>query len=115
MVAEIWQATPDQFPVVTLDAFVVMPNHVHGIVTLGMDRLDENPDLADVIGWFKTVTTNRYIWGVRDQGWPRFDGHIWQRDYYEHIVRNDAEMARFRTYIENNPAMWATDRYALPL
>ena len=115
MAVEIWEAIPEQFPDVSLDAFVVMPNHIHGILTLGTGDIEQNPDLADVVGWFKAVTTNRYIWGVRDLGWPRFDGHVWQRDYYEHIVRNDLEMDRYRTYIENNPALWATDKYALPL
>jgi REP element-mobilizing transposase RayT len=115
MVAEIWKDIPNQFPTVTLDAFVVMPNHIHGILQLDAADIDRNPDIADVIGWFKTVTTNRYIWGVRAAGWPRFDRHVWQRDYFEHVVRNDIELTRYREYIANNPTMWAIDKYALPL
>jgi len=115
MVAEIWEAIPNKFPMAILNAFVVMPNHIHGIITLASDTIETNPDIAGVIGWFKAVTTNRYIWGVRDAGWPRFDKHVWQRDYFEHIVRNDAEMNRYCEYIANNPANWATDKYALPL
>lgn len=60
--------------------------------------------------WFKSISTNRYIHGVRDHGWPRFDGHLWQRNYYDHIVRNDADLDRIRQYIENNPATWDADQ-----
>jgi REP element-mobilizing transposase RayT len=58
------------------------------------------------VQWFKTMTTNAYIHGVRESGWPPFDRRLWQRDYYEHIVRNEADLARIRNYIIANPARW---------
>ena len=114
MVADIWTVVPDQFPTVVLDHFVVMPNHVHGLLWFEADNRFLHPALGDVVGWFKTVTTNRYITGVRDAGWPPYDRHLWQRSYHEHIVRNDADMERIRTYIANNPANWHEDRYHGP-
>jgi len=66
--------------------------------------------LQGVIQWFKTMTTNEYMRGVKQHGWPPFPGKLWQRNYYEHIIRNENEMARIREYIMNNPAQWATDR-----
>ncbi len=60
--------------------------------------------------WFKSITTNRCIHGVRDHQWPRFDGHLWQRNYYDHIVRNDADLDRIRANIENNPTAWKSDK-----
>jgi hypothetical protein len=66
--------------------------------------------LHRVIQWFKTMTTNEYIRGVKQNGWPSFPGKLWQRNYYEHIIRNENEMARIREYITNNPAQWALDR-----
>ncbi len=114
MVAEIWTSIPDQFPTVVLDLSVVMPNHVHGMFWFEPRAGMTYPSLGDVIGWFKTVTTNRYISGVRDAGWPPYDRRLWQRTYHEHIVRNDTDMERIRTYIANNPATWHSDRYHGP-
>ncbi|MBW1788124.1 MAG: hypothetical protein JRK53_16105 [Deltaproteobacteria bacterium] len=66
--------------------------------------------LPRVIQWFKTMTTNEYIRGVKQHGWPPFAGKLWQRNYYEHIIRNENDMAHIREYIRNNPVRWATDR-----
>jgi len=63
-----------------------------------------------VIHWFKTMTTNKYIRGVKQSGWTPFPGKLWQRNYYEHIVRNENELIRIREYIRNNPAKWDTDK-----
>ena len=61
--------------------------------------------LFDFMRIFKSLTTTRYIHGVNEWQWPRFDGKIWQREYYEHIVRHDeSELRRIRDYIRNNPA-----------
>jgi len=65
--------------------------------------------LPDVVHRFKTMTTKRYVDGVERCAWPRFNGKLWQRNYYEHIIRNDADLNRIRAYIENNPARWAQD------
>jgi REP element-mobilizing transposase RayT len=109
MVINVWQEMPLSFPKVTLDAWMLMPNHFHGLLLLDAEDVTTNPRLGDVMRWFKAITTNRYIHGVRDHGWPRFDDHLWQRNYYDHIVRNDADLDRIRTYIENNPATWESD------
>ena len=114
MVADIWTSIPDRFPTVVLDLFVVMPNHIHGLLWFEPGATPSHPALGDVIGWFKAVTTNRYIHGVRTAGWPPYDRSLWQRTFHEHIVRNDADMDRIRTYIANNPATWHEDRYHEP-
>ena len=114
MVLEIWTSIPDQFPTVILDGFVVMPNHVHGIMWFEPGDAVPQPALGDVLGWFKAVTTNRYILGVRNDGWPPYDRRLWQRTYHEHIVRNGADMQRIRAYITNNPATWRDDTYHGP-
>jgi REP element-mobilizing transposase RayT len=68
-----------------------------------------NAPLSQIIQWFKTMTTNEYIRGVKELGWPRFDDKLWQRDYYEHIIRNADEANRIHLYIESNPVHWAED------
>jgi len=66
--------------------------------------------LGDVIGAFKSLVTVEYTRHVKRHGWPPFAGRLWQRNYYEHIIRNDNEMHHLREYIVNNPAQWDLDR-----
>jgi REP element-mobilizing transposase RayT len=56
------------------------------------------------------MSTNEYIRGVRDLGWPQFNGKLWQRDYFEHIVRDEDSLDRIRSYIRDNPLRWSLDR-----
>jgi putative transposase len=76
-----------------------MPDHMQGIVWLQPANSD-GPTLARLMQWFKTMTTNAYIRGVRDEEWSPFDRRLWQRDYYEHIVRDQASLERIRAYIK---------------
>lgn len=108
MVQAYWLAIPERFPTVALDAFVVMPDHVHGIALVG---IDPDPDaekatLGEVVRWFKTIVYSAYGRGVREEGWPPYDGQLWHRDYHDRIVRNDAELDAIRAYIEGNPGRW---------
>jgi putative transposase len=65
--------------------------------------------LGRVVQAFKSITTCEYIDGVKQSGWPSFPGKLWQRNYWEHIIRNDSEMVRISEYIRNNPAQWELD------
>ena len=56
------------------------------------------------------MTTNEYIRGVKAASWPSFNGRLWQRNYYEHVIREDCSLNRIRQYILDNPARWAFDR-----
>jgi REP element-mobilizing transposase RayT len=58
--------------------------------------------------WFKTMTTNEYIRGVKGLGWTPFQRRFWQRNYYEHVIRNDDSLNRIREYIINNPLRWSS-------
>ncbi len=66
--------------------------------------------LHRVVQWFKTMTTNEYIRGVKTLGWTRFNRKLWQRNYWEHIIRNEQEYQRIADYIINNPARWQDDK-----
>lgn len=83
-----------------------MPNHLHGIIVIDTDRRGEvpSPKLGNVVGYFKYQSTKE-INQKRDISGVRF----WQRNYYEHIVRNDEDLNRIREYIRNNPQNWTTD------
>ncbi len=104
-----WRKLPDKFLAVALDVSVIMPDHMHGIVWLQPSSA-EAVALGTTIQWFKTMTTNAYIRGVRNDGWPAFDRRLWQRDYYERIVRDETALERIRTYIAANPARWLAAR-----
>lgn len=174
MVQRVWEEMPVFYPGVETDAFVVMPNHIHGIVVLveagpcacpdrlarpamgqpqgvvptmtepdsgqpqGVAPTPTNPDptatpiadgpqgiapttgrsredeptlsLPDVVHRLKTMTTRLYADGVRQSGWLPFRGRLWQRNYYEHIIRDDDELNFVRQYILDNPARWDVDR-----
>ena len=66
--------------------------------------------LPVVVQWFKTMTTNEYIRGVKNKNWQRFNGKLWQRNYWEHIIRNENEYQQIVEYILQNPKKWAMDK-----
>ena len=126
MISRTWTETPTALPGVDIDWFVVMPNHFHGIVLLtwGSPGLGIAPDawqcgdrprrrgphIWDVLRWFKSTTGNRYRAGVHLSGWPEYHGKLWQRNYWEHIIRDAASLRRIREYIATNPSRWQIDR-----
>jgi putative transposase len=124
MVQDVWDELPAFYPGVQTDAFIVMPNHIHGIIILVgagshacLDEIGQPQGVAptrlslpDVVHRFKTMTTKRYIDGVKKFGWTPFRRRLWQRNYYEHIIRNDHALQRIREYIWTNPLRWHLDR-----
>lgn len=90
-----------------------MGKHSRGEHTMGEHVGGEHvgSPLRGVVQWFKTMTTNEYIRGVKNLGWPRFNGKLWQRNYYEHIIRNEKSYRTISEYIINNPAKWQDDKY----
>jgi len=124
MVKTWWLSIPDKYRHVELDEYMIMPNHFHGIIkNVGADQcvcpdpFNETKEKGEhtgsplpmIIQWFKTMTTNEYIRGIDAQGWERFNGKLWQRNYYEHIIRDDSELYAIREYIRYNPSKWDQD------
>lgn len=121
MVESWWNKLPQKFPTCETDAFVIMPNHVHGIIVMneaveadlriGPDRrgAHSRTALPRIVQWFKTMITNAYIRGVNEGEWTPFHGRLWQRSYYEHIVRSDDDLDRVREYTISNPLNWDDD------
>jgi putative transposase len=108
MVSEEWLALPARFSSVVLNEFVVMPNHFHGILYISPDSI-EQPTLGTIISPFKSIVTDRYITGVKTQGWASFERRLWQRNYYEHIVKTESALQNIQQYIRDNPLTWLTD------
>ncbi|MEM6807481.1 MAG: hypothetical protein AAF696_39145 [Bacteroidota bacterium] len=128
-----WQAIPDHFPFVKLDAYIIMPNHVHGIIIvdkLGTQHTDaqtqethnvqtqniaslrphntfgpQSGNLASIIRGFKI--------GVTKQARIILPEFAWQPRYHDHIIRNEESWDRIANYIVNNPASWKQDKFFL--
>lgn len=121
VVDECWLWLQKQYAYVELDAYVVMPNHLHGIIFItqnaeGDSRIDgsraggsrtaptPSKTLGRLIGAFKTTSTKKINHIKQTPG-----VQLWQRNYYEHIIRNEADLNRIREYILYNPARWEQD------
>lgn len=105
VVEDTWADLTKRFPTIELDAFTVMPNHIHGIIVLVGQGVAAPPKLGDVVGALKSLSAIAINRALSRSGRP-----LWQRNYYEHIIRNEAALDRIREYIATNPVRWALDR-----
>jgi putative transposase len=129
MVQQSWNELPEKFLNITLDLFIIMPNHLHGIIVITRgyecnggepcvrpyDKTVNMPDgtkentIGRILQIFKSVTTCKYAVGVKEHEWQPFQGKLWQRNYYDHIIRDKEELTKIREYIINNPLKWNLD------
>jgi REP element-mobilizing transposase RayT len=105
--------TKNKFNDINIISYVVMPNHFHAIIAnaavTNYQGEHAGLPLHHVVQWFKTMTTNEYIRGVKMLGWKPFNKRLWQRNYYEHIIRDDDDFNYIAEYIMNNPQKWKED------
>jgi putative transposase len=134
IIDKCWNEIPDHFSHVQLDKHIVIPNHIHGIIIIGKRvdslsgeyietlrrgtacRAPTNPieyfgkpvpgSLSTIMRSFKSAATKQ-INQLRNT--PKKS--VWQRNYYEHIIRNQSDLNRIRHYILNNPLNWKNDKY----
>ena len=125
IVERTWHSLPQRFPSVSLDSFVVMPNHIHFIVWLnsvgaplagahGVDQTSRAgaspaPTLGKVVGTFKALVATEWLKSL-ERNAPHRSGRVWQRNYYERVVRSEDELDRIREYVGLNPLKWQFDR-----
>jgi putative transposase len=113
-----WDEIPKYFPSAELDEFIVMPNHIHGIIVLHepVGAIHESPlqmtrpqrrkmVLPGIIGKFKMIAAKEINTVRHTAGSP-----VWQRNYFERIIRDDKELNNIREYIVNNPLKWREDK-----
>jgi putative transposase len=111
-----WKWLGSQYPYIELDTFILMPNHLHGIIFINKElcrgdsriaptKSNKPKTLGRIIGAFKTVSTKKINQFRNSPGQT-----IWQRNYYEHIIRNNRSLNRIRCYIINNPIKWEFDK-----
>ena len=129
-----WIKLPDRFFNFQLDVFQIMPNHMHAIVILddtvvgatlavAPQDADDNPQIltnprarashaptiGDIIGVYKSIVSNKCLEIFKSQN--EIMGKLWQRNYFEHIIRSQQSYNRIASYILNNPANWPSDSF----
>lgn len=117
IIEDEWQRTPKIRSDITLDAYIIMPNHIHGIVVITVDegrRYSENyvpqyvspsRSVGAIVRGLEAASSRRINALEHAEG-----RQVWQRNYYDHIIRNEADLERIRSYIETNPGNWSLDR-----
>ncbi|MCL4547702.1 MAG: transposase [Bacteroidetes bacterium] len=106
-----WKEIPNHYPASELDYFVVMPNHIHGIIIINSavetghapSLQRQTRSLSNIIGSFKSGVTK----SVHNLGYTKFG---WQPRFYDRIIRNEKELYNIRKYIEQNPLNWELER-----
>ncbi|MCH2189226.1 transposase [Candidatus Gracilibacteria bacterium] len=169
MIEKYWKELENKYSNIKLHDYVIMPNHIHGIIEIvgadlcvGPDSMDIGPDdsmhfvsgtsmsvgphsmhiesdhinmhkgsthrltptggeyifdrqgIPEIIKWFKVMTTNAYIKQVRKGISQPFEKKLWQRNYYEHIIRSEHGFQKISGYIKDNPAKWELDELYTP-
>jgi putative transposase len=130
MIQMFWDEIAQYYDGIEIDAFQIMPNHIHGIIIVGAGpRACPNNDteqsedkgqsrglsLGDVVARFKSITTNEYIHDIKQNKQAIFDWKLWQRNYYERIIRDEQALINAREYIINNPCNWNKDELYMEL
>ena len=105
IVQSVWDEIPTFYAGIKIDEFIVMPDHVHGIIQIVGAAPVAAPtclSLSDAVHRSKSLSTNRYGNGVISQGWPPYSGRLWHRNYWERIIRQDSEYQAICQYIGHN-------------
>lgn len=95
-----------KYPCVTVDKYVVMPNHIHLLISINKENgaADPSPTLGNVVGWYKYQVTRTINEEMGQAG-----NRIFQRSYHDHVIRGEKDYLKIWEYIENNPARWRQD------
>ena len=136
MVDRCWRALSNRFPDIRSDIYVIMPNHFHAIVEIRRGDpcgrpvpeswIMKNDDsilekgqskglplpgksIGDMVGAFKSISTHEYLQWIQSWKFPPFEKRLWQRNYWEHIIRTEKSHFQIQEYIENNPQNWESD------
>ncbi len=105
MLAKRWQEIPHRFSGIWIDEYVIMPDHIHGILGFGTLDAHASATCSNVIQWVK-IAVQRDISLAVKAGGPQYKDKLWQRGFYDRVVRNERELEQIRYYIQTNPERW---------
>ena len=104
-----WNDIENQYDNVELDEYIIMPNHIHGILIINKrEGASPSPTIPQIIRSFKSKSVLEYIKYINDNN-LNVSGKIWQRSFYDHVIRNEQSLDAIREYISNNPLKWDDD------
>lgn len=110
-VENYWKEIPTHYKKTELDYYVIMPNHIHGIIITNEVETGhapslqmQGPTLGNIVGSFKSAVSK---WAHKNN----YNNFHWQSRFYDHIIRNENDLRRIREYIKNNPLKWELDEY----
>ncbi|MCK4401163.1 transposase [bacterium] len=104
-----WNDIKNQYDNVELDQYIIMPNHIHSILIINKrEGASPSPTIPQIIRSFKSKSALEYVKYINDNN-LNISGKIWQRSFYDHIIRNDKSLQEIREYISNNPLKWDDD------
>ncbi|MDR3001624.1 MAG: transposase [Fibromonadaceae bacterium] len=109
MAQQTWHEMAGHYSNIEIDEFIIMPDHIHWIITITANANNNPISLPELVYYFKTRTTNKYTDGVKALNWMPFNKKLWQRNYYEHVIRNETEYAAIAGYIRENPILWGKE------
>ena len=109
MVEKAFLETIERYNGVDSPIYVVMPNHFHAIITISRADMESAPTISEIIQSFKRYSTVEYTKMVKNGILPPFDKQIWQRSFYDHIIRNRNDYDEIVKYIHENPIRWQFD------
>ena len=109
MVARTFVETIGRYQCVESPIYVVMPNHFHAIITISRADIESAPTVSDIVQSFKRYSTIEYIRMVKEGILPPFEKQIWQRTFYDHVIRNHNDYSEVYKYIYENPIKWVYD------
>ena len=105
---DTWENITSNFEHIELGAFVVMPNHTHHILIIRSDNNEKR--LGEIVGAYKSLVIHNCLKHIKDNDLNIQLGKVWQRNYYEHIIRNERSFDYITNYIINNPSNWDKDK-----
>ena len=109
LIIKCFEDTISSFEDVSCPKFVVMPNHLHAIIMIEHFGQEGQTSLGKIVREFKSRSTVAYVNLVKDGKLPPFDKKIWQRSYYDHVIRNEQDYLEIWQYIDDNPRKWVLD------
>ena len=110
MITRVFQEVIDEYEGITAPIYVVMPNHFHAIITIeARADMESAPTISEVVQAFKRYAIVEYSKMVHQGLLPPYNKSIWQRGYYDHVIRDQTDYDDIYRYIENNPTQWELD------
>ena len=113
MVERTFLETIERYSAVDCPIYVVMPNHFHAIITISRADMESAPTVSEIVQSFKRYSTVEYAKMVKGGILPPFDKQIWQRSFYDHVIRNREDYNAIYKYIYENPMRWYYDELYL--